>query len=65
MPEWVKRVGGADQPVIDVFNEKIGPIVGIKVNLDGTVVEAPVTMPLDSFKAPSTPSSGLGPAEIS
>ena len=27
-------------------------IVGIKVNLDGTVAEAPVTMPLDSFKAP-------------
>ena len=52
MPEWVKRVGGADQPVIEVFNEKIGPIVGMKVNPDGTVVEAPVTMPLDSFKAP-------------
>ena len=52
MPEWVKRVGGADQPVIDVFNEKIGPIVGMKVNPDGTAVEAPITQPLDNFKAP-------------
>ena len=52
MPEWVKRVGGADQPIVSVFNEKVGPIVGVKVNPDGSVVSAPVTMPLDSFKAP-------------
>ncbi len=52
MPEWVKRVGGADQPIIDVFNEKVGPIVGMKVNPDGTVVAVPVTLPLDNFKAP-------------
>lgn len=52
MPEWVKRVGGADHPIVEVFNEKVGPIVGVKVNPDGSVVAAPVTMPLDSFKAP-------------
>ena len=52
MPEWVKRVGGADQPVIAVFNEKVGPIVGVKVNPDGSVVSAPVTLPLEDFKAP-------------
>ena len=52
MPSWVERVGGPNEPIIDVFNEKVGPIVGVKVNSDGSVVEAPVTMPLDSFKAP-------------
>ncbi len=52
MPEWVKRVGGADQPVVEVFNEKVGPIVGVKVNPDGSVVSAPVTLPLEGFKAP-------------
>ena len=52
MPSWVERVGGPDQPIVDVFNEKVGPIVGVKINPDGSVVEAPVTMPLDSFRAP-------------
>ena len=52
MPSWVERVGGPNEPIVDVFNEKVGPIVGVKINPDGSVVEAPVTMPLDSFKAP-------------
>ena len=51
MPSWVERVGGPNEPIIDVFNGKVGPIVGVKINPDGSVVEAPVTMPLDSFKA--------------
>ena len=51
MPSWVERVGGPNEPVIAVFNEKVGPIVGVKINPDGSVVEAPVTLPLDSFKA--------------
>ena len=52
MPSWVERVGGPDEPVIGVFNEKVGPIVGVKVNPDGSVVEVPITLPLDGFKAP-------------
>ena len=52
MPGWVERVGGADQPIISIFNEKLGPIVGVKVNSDGTVVQVPITMPLEDFKAP-------------
>ena len=52
MPSWVERVGGPNEPIVDVFNEKVGPIVGVKINPDGSVVEAPVTMPLDSFKDP-------------
>ena len=52
MPSWVERVGGPNEPIIAVFNEKVGPIVGVKINPDGSVVEAPVTLPLDSFIAP-------------
>ena len=52
MPSWVERVGGPDEPIVGVFNEKVGPIVGVKVNPDGSVVQVPITMPLDSFKAP-------------
>ena len=52
MPSWVERVGGPNEPIISVFNEKLGPIVGVKVNPDGSVVQVPITMPLDSFKAP-------------
>ena len=52
MPGWVERVGGPEQPVISIFNEKVGAIVGVKINPDGTVVETPKTLPLDSFKAP-------------
>ena len=52
MPGWVERVGGPAQPIVDIFNEKVGPIVGVKINPDGTVVEAPITKPLEGFKAP-------------
>lgn len=52
MPSWVERVGGPGEPVVAVFNEKVGPVVGVKINPDGTVVETPITMPLEDFKAP-------------
>ena len=52
MPGWVERVGGADHSIVRVFNEKVGPIVGVKINPDGSVVEAPITMPLEDFRAP-------------
>ncbi len=39
VPNWVSRVGGPDQPIVDVFNKKIGTIVGIRVNPDGTAVK--------------------------
>jgi TRAP-type C4-dicarboxylate transport system substrate-binding protein len=38
VPKWVARVGGPDQPIVDVFNEKIGTIVGIRVEPDGSAV---------------------------
>jgi TRAP-type C4-dicarboxylate transport system substrate-binding protein len=43
VPNWVKRAGGADTPIIKIFNEKIGPLVGLHVEANGTVVKVPVT----------------------
>ena len=43
VPNWVKRVGGGDQPVIELFNEHIGERIGMHVKPDGTVVKAPIT----------------------
>ena len=37
IPAWVNRVGGGDQPVIALFNEKVGPLVGLRINPDGSV----------------------------
>lgn len=38
LPKWVDRVGGPDQHIVDVFNEKIGPLVGIRIEPDGSAV---------------------------
>ena len=43
LPNWIKRVGGPDAEIVDVFNEKISPIVGLKINDDGTTSKVPVT----------------------
>ena len=39
VPGWINRVGNLDDPIFDIFNEKIKPIVGIRIEGDGTVVE--------------------------
>ena len=40
VPAWVNRVGSADHPIIaDTFNNKVGPIVGLQIESDGTVVK--------------------------
>ena len=39
IPEWLRQVGSADAPFItETFNNKLGPIVGLRINPDGTVV---------------------------
>ena len=39
IPGWVQRAGGPRSPIIaDTFNNKVGPIVGLRVRSDGTVV---------------------------
>ena len=52
LPNWLQRLGypGEGQEVVDVFNEKIGPFVGLRVDLDAsdergfTVVDVPITL---------------------
>ena len=40
LPNWVKRVGSGTHPVItDIFNPKIGPLVGLKIEADGSVTK--------------------------
>ncbi len=38
VPGWINRVGDLDDPIFDIFNEKITPIVGIRIEDDGAVV---------------------------
>ena len=42
LPNWVGRVGGVDTEEVTIFNEKVGPIVGMRINPDGTVTSVPV-----------------------
>jgi TRAP-type C4-dicarboxylate transport system substrate-binding protein len=39
LPNWVQRVGGPESEAVQIYNEKVAPIVGIKVNPDGTASE--------------------------
>ena len=40
VPAWVNRVGDTSHPIIaDSFNNKVGPIVGLRIEADGTVVK--------------------------
>ena len=51
LPNWLQRLGYPDkgQEVVDVFNNKIGPFVGLRVDLDAAdergfvVVDVPIT----------------------
>ena len=52
LPNWLQRLGYPDkgQEVVDVFNNKIGPFVGLRVDLDDAdergfvVVDVPITL---------------------
>ena len=40
VPAWVNRVGDTNHTIIaDTFNNKVGPIVGLRIESDGTVVK--------------------------
>ena len=36
LPGWVERAGGSDSEAVKLFNEKVSPIVGVKINDNGT-----------------------------
>jgi len=42
IPNWAKRVGGPASPWAKIFNEKVGPVVGFRVEADGSAVKVPI-----------------------
>lgn len=36
VPNWVKRVGGYDTDAVRLFNDVVAPILGVKINPDGS-----------------------------
>ena len=43
IPEWIKRVGGPASSAVAMFNEHVSPVVGLRIEPDGTVAWAPIT----------------------
>ena len=45
VPYWLQRIGYPDeaQDTVAVFNDKVGPVVGLRIERDGSVVEVPIT----------------------
>ncbi len=39
IPAWVNRVGNPDHQIITIFNEKVGPLVGLHINPNGAVTK--------------------------
>ena len=44
IPNWVQRAGGPSSEGVRIFNEKVGPIVGVVINPDGTASETEAMM---------------------
>ena len=42
IPAWINRVGSTDHKIIGVFNENVGPLVGLHINADGSVTKTEV-----------------------
>ena len=38
VPGWIRRVGDLNDPIFAIFNEKVSPIVGLRIEPDGRVV---------------------------
>ena len=36
VPKWVDRTGGPDSDAVALFNKEASPIVGVKINPDGS-----------------------------
>jgi TRAP-type C4-dicarboxylate transport system substrate-binding protein len=41
IPLWAKRTGGPNAPFVKIFNEKVGPVVGFRVEADGSATKIP------------------------
>ena len=45
IPNWVERAGGPSSEGVQIFNDKVGPIVGVVINPDGSASETEAMMP--------------------
>ena len=36
VPNWAARAGGYDSEAVKIYNDKVAPIVGVKINPDGS-----------------------------
>ena len=43
IPNWVLRIGGPGSMAVRIFNEKVGPIVGVEINPDGSATGTDAT----------------------
>ena len=44
IPAWVSRLGDRQHPIItETFNNKVGPMVGLRIERDGSVLRVPIT----------------------
>ena len=50
LPNWVRRAGGPGSPAVQVFAQKVAPIVGVRMRPDGTAVS--VVPPFASVPTP-------------
>lgn len=70
IPSWIRRVGGTNRPAIQLFNEKVGPRVGLFIEPNGSVsrrVTASATIEADEWIVYGTvvPDSGTSePAHL-
>lgn len=39
LPDWVERTGGPNSDAVQLYNDKVAPILGVAINPDGTAKE--------------------------
>ena len=44
LPNWVQRTGGPNSEAVQLYNDKVAPIVGVAINSDGTASETAASM---------------------
>ncbi len=67
IPEWLERIGfpGRSQETVAVFNDRVGPRVGLRIDPDGTVASTNPTAMADPEPAPEPrPTPTPPPVEV-
>ena len=65
LPNWVRRAGGPGSPAVQVFEQKVASIVGVRIRPDGTavgVVPAVASVPTPVPEPTAFPATAAQPA---